>query len=242
MAALALWMQETSTGVGGFSPDAEKWIVVFLGLIAFSMLVQALVYIVGGLVAMKVFKDLKGTVDEARRDLKASTEEIKGRMYPLVDGLMHAGKTAQGLIDDTVPKIKIASDHLVETSRIVRDSAEKLAHTVTEVNQKTQRQAARVDGMVTAALDTTAEVVATVEHGIKVPAQKIAQMAVQARFVAEGVFDRVKSLAAGLPFMQQRTPAPGSGTPRGPVARPAGTPPVTATTPAGATGAVPLVK
>src|SRR5947209_12847928 len=183
MAALAMWFQDASTG--GMSADAQKWIVIFLGVIAFSMLVQALVYIGIGIGAMAAIKKVKGTVDEVRRDLKAETVEIKGKLYPVIENVTHITKTAQGVLADVEPKIKVVTDHLVETSRVVRDSAEKIGNTVGDANQKTQRQVARVDGMVTAALDTTTEVVQTIEHGIRVPAQKIAQAATQARFVAE---------------------------------------------------------
>ena len=209
MAALAMWMQET----GMLSPDIARWMVICLAVIAFSMLVQALVYIVGGMAAMKAIKELKSSVDEARSDARASLEEVKAKVYPLVDGIMHIGRTAQTVVDEAAPKVKVATEHLVETSRIVREAAQKLSqtadhlsNTVTDANQKAQRQVARVDGMVTAALDTTAEVVATVEHGIKVPAQKIAQAITQARFVAEGLIERVKKISCEIPFLQPKTP------------------------------------
>lgn len=256
MAALAMWTQDTGGAV--LSPDTAKWIIICLAVIAFSMLVQALVYIVGGLVALKAIKEVKGTVDEVRKDAKTSIEEIKAKVYPVVDGIMHIGHTAQTMVDEAAPKVKVVTEHLVETSRIVREAANKLgqtadhlSHTVTDANQKAQRQVARVDGMVTAALDTTAEVVATVEHGIKVPAQKIAQAATQARFVVEGVFDRLKAMASGLPFVQKSGPkaAARTATPAAPVPAPVGPrppasePPIKLRpAPTHASGSVPIAK
>ncbi|MDP9038967.1 MAG: hypothetical protein M3O02_06805 [Acidobacteriota bacterium] len=246
MAALAMWFQDASTSSGGFSASGEKYIVIFLGLIAFSMLVQAFVYIAAGIVALKAMKaadgavkDVKDAIAEVRRDLKTSTDEIKAKVYPVIESVTRIGATAQGILEDAAPKLKTVSGHLVDTTRMMRDSAERLQGTVGDANDKTKRQVARVDGMVTAALDTTAEIVATIEHGIKVPAQKIASTAVQVRQITEGVLDRIKVVASGLPFMQGKRAAssPGSRTAAGASApRPAGS------TPASATGPVPLIR
>lgn len=254
MAALAMWFQDASAG--GMSADAQKWIVIFLGVIAFSMLVQALIWIGVGIGALVALKKVKTAVDDVRNDIKTHAGEIKGKIYPVIDTVTHISHNAQAIIADATPKIKNATEHLVETSRVVRESAEKfshtlrdsgekISHTVTDANQKTQRQVARVDGMVTAALDTTAEIVQTIEHGIKVPAQKIAHAATQARFIAEGVLDRVKAMASGLPFLQHKGPgSAGPRTPASPAAARPYPPPATrgATTPASATGSVPLIK
>jgi methyl-accepting chemotaxis protein len=246
MIALAMWFQDAAPV--GFSNDSEKMIAWSLVVIAIALALQALLYIgigIGALAAIKKVKgtvdevrhDLKGTIADVRRELKAEADEIKGKLYPVIESVTHISKTTQSVLTDAEPKIKIVTDHLVETSRVVRVSAEKLSQTVGDANQKTQRQVARVDGMVTAALDTTAEVVHTIEHGIKVPAQKVAQAATQARFVAEGLMDKIKAIAGGLPFLQSRRPAPSAATRSYPPPRPRN-----ATTPAAATGSVPLIK
>lgn len=251
MAVLAMWFQDASTG-SGFSGDSAHWMVIWMGVIALSLAALALVVVVGGLIAglamMRVIRDVKGTVDEVRRDVKTSTEEIKSKMYPLVEGITHISATAEnmikkaeGVLEEATPKIRIITDHLVETSRTLRDSAEKVSQTVGDANAKTQRQVARVDGMVTAALNTGAEVVHAVEHGIKVPAQKIAVAATEARMVVEGILDKLKGMASGLPFMQrkgEKIPASPAGY-RPPVQR-AGS--GTTATAAPVTGPVPLVK
>jgi hypothetical protein len=83
--------------------------------------------------------------------------------------------------------------------------------TVVDANSRTQRQVARVDGMVSAALNTTAEVVESINHGIRVPAQKIAQVAGQAKVVVEGLLDRIKGMSGKVPFGgPKRSARPGS--------------------------------
>ena len=95
--------------------------------------------------------------------------------------------------------------------------------------------------MVSAALNITAEVVESINHGIRVPAQKIAQAATQAKNVVEGLLERIKGMAGNTPFggqkRQQPKPAsayPSSGAPfrsASPASGSSGTP----TTPTGST-------
>ena len=190
MAVLAMWFQDASTT--GMSSGSEKMMAWSLVVIAAALALQALLWIgigIGALIALKKVKstidevrgELKGTVGDLRRDLKVEVAELKGKLYPVIDSVNDIGNTAKTVLADAEPKIKIISEHLVETSRVVRDSAEKLGQTVGDANAKTQRQVARVDGMVTAALNTTNDVVHAIEHGIKVPAQKIALAATEAR-------------------------------------------------------------
>ena len=65
---------------------------------------------------------------------------------------------------------------------------------------RTQRQVARVDGMVSTALNTTAEIVDNVSNGIRGPVQKIAAIAAQAKAALEGLLDKIKSKTARSPF------------------------------------------
>lgn len=260
MAVLAMWFQDAATT--GFSSSSEKMIAWSLVIIAVALALQALFYMgigIGALIALKkvqttidtVRGELKGTVGEVTRDLKVEVAEIKSKLYPVIDNVNHISNTAKNVLADAEPKLKVITEHLTETSRVVRDSAEKLGQTVGDANSKTQRQVARVDGMVTAALNTTADVVHAIEHGIKVPAQKIAVAATEARFVAEGLLDKLKGMASSLPFMQSK-PAnkipTGPGGYRAPVQRTTVYPATSATsatpmsTPPSATGAVPLVK
>jgi hypothetical protein len=73
---------------------------------------------------------------------------------------------------------------------------QQLDTTITDVNMRTQRQVARVDGMVTSALTATVDAVETISRGIKVPTQKVVAFAGQARLFAEGLLSRMRSNGA----------------------------------------------
>jgi hypothetical protein len=196
MSMLAMWFQETYT----FSSGNAKLLLVFIGVVAVSMAVQAIVQIS---ISLKGFKAVK--------DMAAAAEELKQKVLPLIETTTAVAKSTQALLHDTTPKIRRITDNLVETSNVVlettnvvRASVGQLDKTVTDANLRTQRQVARVDGMVTAALTTTAEVMETVERGIRVPAQKIAVIAIQTKYVLEGLLDKIKSMAAKSPFFDGR--------------------------------------
>jgi methyl-accepting chemotaxis protein len=188
MTMLAMWFQETYT----FSSGNAKLLMAFIALVAISMLVQAIVTISVSIKAAKAMKDLAATA-----------EEFKTKALPLIDSMRDMGHTAHKLLHDTAPKVKVITDNLVETSNtlvetsnVVRHSAQEFDKTIADANIRTQRQVARVDGMVTATLNTTAEIVETVSNGIRVPAQKIAAIAGQAKSALEGMLARFKSMGA----------------------------------------------
>jgi methyl-accepting chemotaxis protein len=185
MMMLAMWFQETYT----FSSGDSKLLIVFIGLVAVSMFVQAIVTISVSLKAAKAMKDISATIDE-----------FKTKALPLIDSAMDMGHTAHQLIHDTAPKVRLITDNLVETSNVVRHSAQEFDKTIADANIRTQRQVARVDGMVTAALTTTVEVVQTINDGIRGPIQKAAAIIAQGKTALEGVLARFKSMSAKSPF------------------------------------------
>jgi methyl-accepting chemotaxis protein len=189
MAMLATWFQESYT----FSSGNAKLLMVFIGLVAASMVVQAIVMVV---LAARAAGLIKG--------MSASADEVKAKLLPLIDTVKDVSQSAQELMQQTTPKVNVitdnlvkASDVLVETSNVVRASAEQFDITIADANVRAQRQVARIDGMVTAVLATTTEVVETVSNGIRVPAQKIAGIATQLRYGLEGIYAKVRSKVPG---------------------------------------------
>ena len=77
------------------------------------------------------------------------------------------------MIEDVTPKIKIITENLVETSHLVRGKAQELDTTVTDVNLKARAQAARVDGMVTSVLNTTADVGSSIHKAVQFPVREL---------------------------------------------------------------------
>jgi uncharacterized protein YoxC len=182
---LAMWLQ------GADLASTNHLIMIFIGFVAVAMSVMAIAMIVVAVTAAKAVKGMNATV-----------EELKGKVLPLIDVATDISKTSQALLHDSAPKVKhitdnlvSASDTLAETSKAARSAVAQFDSTIADVNMRTQRQVARVDGMVTAALTTTAEVAEAIGNGIRVPAQKIAVMVSQAKALVEGLLAKIKSKA-----------------------------------------------
>jgi methyl-accepting chemotaxis protein len=133
---------------------------------------------------------------KAMKEMMETVEDFKGQITPLIESATEISETTGKILRETAPKVKIIADNLMETSDLVRGSAERFDTTITDVNIRAQQQIARLDTMVTAALATTVQIAETIQHGIEVPARKIAAMATQARTVFEGIRARVKGYRA----------------------------------------------
>src|SRR5271154_319716 len=147
-----MWLQDA----GSLSSGNSRWLMIFVGMVAVAMVVQAIVVIVLAVIAAKASK----------RALEIA-DELHTKMMPILD-------TTHTVIQDSAPKVKIITENLVETSHVVRSKAQEFDVTASELNMKTRAQAARVDGMVTSVLNTTADISETLQRAAKVPAREFA--------------------------------------------------------------------
>ena len=172
--------------------ETNRLILIFIVLLAIVILGMGIVFLVVAVKAMKMAKDLSATA-----------EEFKQKMLPLLDVAADVGRTSRDLLADTAPKLKVITANFVETSETLKSTSrsakavvEHCDATIADANLRAQRQVARVDGMVTAALNTTAEVVEAVGHALKVPAHRIAVLAGQARNFAESFIAKIRARRA----------------------------------------------
>jgi hypothetical protein len=141
---------------GALSSGNSRLLMFFVGLVAFAMVVQAIVVVVFAMGALK-----------SQKRIAAIAEEIRSRALPVID-------SAEALFHDTVPKINVITDNLLETSHIVRAKAQEFDATLSDVNRKTRAQVGRLDSMVTTTLTRTAAIADTIHEGIRVPVKQIA--------------------------------------------------------------------
>jgi hypothetical protein len=154
MGLSGMWLQDA----GSISSGNTKWLIIFVGIVAFSMLVQAIAVIVLALGAIKARK----------RGLEIA-EDLRVKVLPIITG-------AHELIRDNSPKVKVITENFVEASHIIRSKAQEFDVTASDLNSKTRAQAARVDGMVTSVLNATAEISDSIQRGIKVPVREVTGM------------------------------------------------------------------
>jgi uncharacterized protein YoxC len=193
---LAMWFQDSDAA------STRRLAFYLILLIAVAIAGMAIVLLI---FALKAFKMIK--------ELSATAEEVKGRLLPLLEEATVLAKSGRELLVDAAPKVKIitenlvkTSDTLAQTSQLAKAAMQQIDTTVIDANLRTQRQIARVDGMVSAALNTATEVVESINNGIRVPAQKIAVIATQAKYVAEGLLAKFKAATENSPFGRRKTP------------------------------------
>jgi hypothetical protein len=170
-----MWLQDA----GSLSSGSTKWLVVFVGIVAFSMLAQAI-----ALIAVAV-----GAAKARKRGLEIA-EEVREKLMPLVAG-------THDIIRDAGPKVKIITENLVETSHVVRSKAAEFDATASELNMRTRAQAARVDGMVTSVLNTTADISETLQRAVKVPVREFAGLVNGFKAGLEVLVGRAKEFGRG---------------------------------------------
>ncbi|HEY4357199.1 MAG TPA: hypothetical protein VGN16_15725 [Acidobacteriaceae bacterium] len=101
--------------------------------------------------------------------------------------------------DDVAPKVRSITTNVDQICYTVREKADEVGETVSQVNRtvadinnRTRVQVARVDGMVTEALVTTQEISQTVQRSVRAPLQQIAGI--------------VAGMKAGLEKLIERSP------------------------------------
>src|SRR5579875_302283 len=171
-------------------------------------------------------KEIAGHVNDIVADLKPKIASVTSDLEPKI----------KAVTSDLQPKIASVTSDVQHISSVVRSKVDEAGLTFTKVNQtvagftetakdanvKAKDQVQRVNGMVSKALTTTQQVSKQIQHGIKVPVEKIASWVTAAKI-------GIENLAGKIPFINQNQPGrpggrPGSGTRPGPVpVPPAGT-------------------
>jgi hypothetical protein len=170
-----MWLQEPES----LSPGNTKLLIMFVGIVALSMLAQAIALIVIAVGAAK-----------ARKRAFEIVEEVREKVMPVVIA-------THDIISDAAPKVKIITENLAETSHMVRSKAAEFDATASELNMKTRAQAARVDGMVTSVLNTTADISETLQRAVKVPVREFAGLVNGFKAGVDVLVGRAKGFGSG---------------------------------------------
>ena len=146
-----MWLQDSDS----LSSGNSHLLMVFVGMVAVALTVQAIALIVRAVGAAKARK----------RGLEIA-EEIKAKVLPLIEN-------AHGVVRDAGPKIKVITENLVETSHVVRSKAHEFDVTMSDANHRARTQMATIDGIITKTLAATGEIMGSIEHAVRVPVREI---------------------------------------------------------------------
>jgi hypothetical protein len=175
MGMSGMWLQD----VGSISSGNSRLLMIFVGMVAVAMLAQAIALIAMAIGAAK-----------ARKRALAIVDEIQAKALPAIE-------STQDFVRNYAPRMMTLAENLVETSNIVRNKAVEFDATLSDVNSRARAQTARVDDIVTTVLKGTAEVVHTVQHGVRVPLREFNGL--------------INGLKAGVDVLVGRTRTSGNG-------------------------------
>jgi methyl-accepting chemotaxis protein len=159
---------------------------IYIGLIALALIIQAV-----GILMVAIYAAMFLHV------LRSISRNVEEKALPMIS-------RTSDLVRDLTPKINSISTNVEQTSYTVRAKVDELGETisqlnktVTEANSRTRVQVARVDGMVTEALDATEDISRTVQQGIRTPVREIAG-------IIAGIKVAVETLIERSPFNKKR--------------------------------------
>lgn len=169
MISAVMWQDSLGSG-------QTHWLMIFVGLVAFAMLVQAGVMVAMAFIAFKV-----------KTDLTDQLEEMKAKVFPLVAKSQELMLELTPKINDIASKTAAISANAENISAMVKDKLVEFGPTLTAanqtllganqtariVNQKAQEQVSRVSDMVSGVLDATAEAGKAIQRGINVPVREV---------------------------------------------------------------------
>jgi hypothetical protein len=177
MGLSGMWLQDPDS----LSSGNSRMLMFFVGMVAIAMVGQAIALIVMAIGAAKARK----------RGLEIA-EDLRVKVMPIITG-------AHEMIRDNSPKVKVITENFVEASHVLRSKAQEFDVTASDLNSRTRAQAARVDGMVTAVLNTTAEISESIQRGIKIPVREVSGLVNGLKAGLDVLVGRAKGFTGGRP-------------------------------------------
>lgn len=147
----------------------EGWVEAFIVIAAVAIVLQLVVLAVMAL-------SIRKTTEQMTR----MAAEVHTRTLPLLDA-------ANGMVQDTQPKLEMITSNLAETSVMLKKQMERLDVTVNDIVDRTRLQVIRADELVTRTLDRVEETTDTVHHTVISPVRQVSGV-IQGISSALGVF------------------------------------------------------
>lgn len=152
---------------------------IFIAFIAAALMIQALGILLVAIYAAKFLAVLHSI-----------SRNVEEKALPLI-------VRTSDLVRDLSPKVTAISTNVEQVSLTMRTKIDELGQTVSELNEtisdangRTRVHVARVDNMVSEALDTTEDISRTVQQGIRTPVREIAGIIAGIKVAVETLIQR----------------------------------------------------
>jgi hypothetical protein len=130
-------------------------LITFIAITAAAVVLQACI-----LVALYL------AVRKSSRKMETIAEEVKGKTLPTLE-------LAQTTLTELRPKLQVISDHLMETTTLVRNEVERVDATVSDATDRARLQIIRADEMLTRTLDRVEQTSDLVSKTVVSPVRQV---------------------------------------------------------------------
>ena len=131
---------------------------------------------------------VSGDVTHMSGVVKEKVDEISVAVSKVTADVTETVHKVSGQVGETVGKVSNqVGETVTKVSGQVGETVTQVNSTVQDVNGKTKAQVERVNGIVSEALNSTEQVSRSIQHGIRVPVDKVASWVVAAKNGIEGI-------------------------------------------------------
>ena len=135
----------------------------------------------------EIVADLQPKIASVSTDVQHTVADLKPKIEAVTSDVQHMSGVVKSKIDEISGTVtKIVGE--------VSETVTQVNGTVQDVNGKTQAQVGRVNGMVSEALNTTEHVSRSIQHGVRVPIEKVVGWVAAAKVGIDNLGDRVPFL------------------------------------------------
>ncbi len=147
----------------------STYLLVYTGVVAFAVLIEAIALGALAFAAAKLFKQLAQV-----------TQEAKGKVYPILASVrditakgQEIAEVARNVVADSEPKIKRITTNIADTTDVYRAKVAEVDTLITDTTNKARHQSERIDDMVTSVVTRTGEIAGQVSHAILAPVRQV---------------------------------------------------------------------
>ena len=107
---------------------------------------------------------------------KKTSQRVEGLVKQLEEKAIPALTQAQEMLTDARPKLAVILDNMSVTSTTVREQAERINVTLTDIVDRTRLQVIRADELVSRSMDRVEETTEAVHHVVLSPVRQMSAM------------------------------------------------------------------
>lgn len=138
-----------------------------------------------GVVQLVIFFAMLFALRKAAKAAEEHAVELKVKILPLLDQTRELAETAKNLLTRVEPRIEAVAIDIAEITRTATLETKKISESVDEMRERMRRQAERVDGMTTSALNGVDRFGQFMNYAASVPMRQVSGIVAAARAVVE---------------------------------------------------------